>query len=66
MRNDLDVCSCNMGIGIEEVGSKDTSKELGRCDRMLLCLDVYRILHRISSHDDAVVGMGIPRARQIA
>ena len=60
MCNDLYVRSCDVGVGLNEMGSEDARKSLWRGNGVLFGLDVYRILHRICGNDDAIVGLRVP------
>ena len=59
MCDDLNVRSCDMGIGFDEVGSEDGGEELGRGDRVFFCFDVDGVLHGVGGYDYAVVGFGV-------
>lgn len=57
--DDVDVGSVDMGVLLNEVSAKDRAEQLGRVDRLLLGGNVDSILDRISSDDNAVVGLGV-------
>jgi len=57
--DDLDVAGVDMRVGLDEVVADDGSKELGRCDRVLLCEDVAGLLLGVCGDDYRVVGLGV-------
>lgn len=59
VRLNTDVGDVDVGILLDEVASKDRSKELRRGDRVLLGGDVNGILDRISGDNNAVIGLGV-------
>ncbi len=56
MGNNFDLGGMDVFVRLNEMGSDDCSKELGRGDRMLLGHDVDGVLHGICRYNDAVVG----------
>lgn len=61
MSNDLDVGCGEMGVGLDKVSSKNTSKELGGSNWMFLGFDVNCVLHGIGCNHNTVIGLGISR-----
>jgi len=65
VRDNLDVCSGDMGVGFDEVRSEDARKELGRSDRVLFSLYVDCVLHGISGYNHAVICSCVARSSQL-
>ena len=63
MGDDLDVCSCNVGVGFDEMCAEDAGKQFRRGDGVFFRLDVYRVLHGVGGNYHAIVGSGIPAYR---
>lgn len=45
VRDDLDVCCGEMGVGLDEVGAEDRGEELGRRNGVFFGFDVDCVFH---------------------
>ena len=59
--DDLDVCSMDVLVSLDEVSSEDGGIEFGRSDWGLFGFDVDGVLDGVGGDDDAVVGSGVAR-----
>ena len=53
----FDMGGMDVSVGFNEMIRDDRRKELWRRDGMLLCHDINSLLHGISGHDYAVIGL---------
>lgn len=53
----FDISGMDVSVGFNEMIRDDRRKELRRRDGMLLCHDIDSLLHGISGHDYAVIGL---------
>lgn len=62
MCDDLDICGCQMWVGIDEVLAEYAGEELGRGDWVLFCFYVDGVLHGICGYDNTIVCFGVSGA----
>ena len=65
MSDNLDPGGMDVLVRLNEMGSNDCSKKLGRRDRMLLGHNVDGVLHGVCRYNDAVVCFGVSIPSQL-
>lgn len=54
--DDLDVGGVDVLVSLDKMCAEDRGEQFWWVDRVLLCLDVDGVLHRIGRNNDAVIG----------
>ena len=58
--DDLDVGGVDVLVSLDKMCAEDRGEQFWWVDRVLLCLDVDGVLHRIGRNNDAVIGSRVP------
>jgi hypothetical protein len=57
--DDLDIRGVDVGVSLDEVVTDDGGEKFDRCDWVLFCEDIARLLLSIGCYYNGVVGFGV-------